>query len=171
MVRTTWHLDNWWYILWAVFCNIAMFGWYHGQLLPVSNLVTVSLSQNKFLAKSENCSSVQYSSHLNICLTLKYIFLDFICILLYFSIWTLFPTGTSPTILMKLKNLLFLTIVIPGGFRLARNLTSGSQVYFLKPHRGMYSLPDIENFNYFTWIQLVTKTNFSLEKRMNWHMN
>ena len=25
LVRTTWHLDNQWDVLWAVFCNLAMF--------------------------------------------------------------------------------------------------------------------------------------------------
>ena len=89
----------------------------------------------------------------------------------YFIDCASFKTETIPTMLKQLKNMLFLTIVIPGGFRLARNLTSGSQVYFLKPHMGTVLCTRHGKLQLVYTDTICAKVNCTQEKCVKCHRN
>ena len=55
LVRTTWHLDNWWDTLWAAFCDLAMF-FSEIWKLPVCNF-TVNQSINHSGTYPSRCST------------------------------------------------------------------------------------------------------------------
>ena len=64
-IRTTWHFDNWWDVLWAAFCNLAKFFFFtllnKLQAFPIASHLTVAYRgrSNQMLKDTEKGGGFQ----------------------------------------------------------------------------------------------------------------